>query len=219
MDLSQTTVFVVDDDEAVRASLARLLRSTGWNVETYASAREFLARTVFSGTGCVLLDVQMPGVSGTQLHESMYQRGLTLPVVFLTGHGDVSTGVRAMKRGAVDFLLKPLDEEELLAAISQALERHAREQARRREWQDIAERLGRLSAREREVIENVIRGSLNKQIAAELGIAEKTVKVHRGRVMEKMEVRSVAELVHLCETASPALHNADGHFSEARSAS
>jgi FixJ family two-component response regulator len=214
MDLSQATVFVVDDDEAVRSSLARLIRVAGWKVETYASAREFLARVAFSGTGCVLLDVQMPGVSGPQLHESMYQRGLTLPVVFLTGHGDVPTGVQAMKRGAVDFLLKPLDEEELLAAISQAMERHAREQDRQREWQGVAERLGRLSAREREVMERVIRGSLNKQIAAELGIAEKTVKVHRGRVMDKMEVRSVAELVHLWETAGLALQKPDGELAE-----
>jgi FixJ family two-component response regulator len=139
----------------------------------------------------------------------MFERGLTLPVVFLTGNGDVPTSVRAMKRGAVDFLLKPLDDEELLTAIDQAVQRHVAAQARQHEQDEVATRLGRLSAREREVMELVIRGRLNKQIAGELGIAEKTVKVHRARVMDKMEVRSVAELVHLCETAGIALQKAE----------
>lgn len=199
MDDGQATVFVVDDDEAVRVGLARLLRSAGWKVEAFASAGAFLERSVFTGVGCVLLDVQMPGLTGPQLQDAMAERGLTLPVVFLTGHGDVPTGIRAMKRGAVDFLLKPLDDEELLAAIERAVRRHAETQVRQREQDEIATRLGRLSVREREVMDLVVRGSLNKQIAFALGIAEKTVKVHRARVMEKMEVRSVAELVHLLE--------------------
>lgn len=206
---NQPTIFVVDDDEAVRVSLSRLLRSAGWKVEAYGSAGAFLERPAFAGIGCVLLDVQMPGLTGPQLQEAMAERGLTLPVVFLTGHGDVPTGIRAMKRGAVDFLLKPLDDQELLAAIEQAVQRHVQAQARQREQDEIGTRLGRLSAREREVMELVIRGSLNKQIAAELGIAEKTVKVHRARVMDKMEVRSVAELVHLWETAGLARHKAE----------
>jgi FixJ family two-component response regulator len=201
MDLAQAMVFVVDDDEAVCTSLARLLRSAGCQVETHASASSFLDRLPFAGTGCVLLDVQMPGLSGPQAHEAMSARGLVLPVVFLTGHGDVPTCAQAMKRGAVDFLLKPLDADELLAAIVRAVARHADEQARCRERDGIAGRVGRLSVREREVMELVIQGSLNKQIAANLGIAEKTVKVHRARVMEKMEVRSVAELVHLWDAA------------------
>lgn len=201
MSSEQSTVFVVDDDEAVRVGLSRLLRSAGWEVEAFASAGAFLERPAFTGIGCVLLDVQMPGLTGPQLQQAMAERSLTLPVVFLTGHGDVPTGIQAMKRGAVDFLLKPLDDVELLAAIEQAVQRHVRAQARRREQDEIGIRLGRLSVREREVMELVIRGSLNKQIAAELGIAEKTVKVHRARVMDKMEVRSVAELVHLWETA------------------
>lgn len=204
MEIGGATVFVVDDDEAVRTSLARLLRSAGWSVEAYASAGEFLDRPAFDGTGCVLLDVHMPGLSGPQLQEAMAERGLIFPLIFLTGNGDVPTSVRVMKRGAVDFLLKPLDDEALFAAIDQALRRHASERTHQSEQREIATRLGRLSAREREVMERVIRGSLNKQIAAELGIAEKTVKVHRARVMDKMEVRSVAELVRLCESTEPA---------------
>jgi two-component system, LuxR family, response regulator FixJ len=205
VDETRATVFVVDDDEAVRSSLSRLIRSAGWQVEACASANEFLERLPFAGTACVLLDVQMPDLTGPQLYEAMCARGQPLPSVFLTGHGDVATGVRAMKRGAVDFLLKPVDDEELLAALDHALRRHAREQILQRECDDVAQRLGRLSAREREVMELVIRGRLNKQIAAELGIAEKTVKVHRGRVMEKMEVRSVAQLVHLLNVNGIAL--------------
>lgn len=201
MSSDEPTVFVVDDDEAVRVSLARLLRSAGWKVETFASAAAFLERPAFAGIGCVLLDVQMPGLTGPQLQQAMVERQFTLPVIFLTGHGDVPTGIQAMKRGAVDFLLKPLDDEELLAAIEQAVQRHAQTRARRKACDEIGARLKRLSAREREVMERVIRGSLNKQIAGDLGIAEKTVKVHRARVMDKMEVRSVAELVHLWETA------------------
>lgn len=210
MEIGGATVFVVDDDDSVRSSLERLLRAAGWSVEAYASAGEFLDRPAFPGTGCVLLDVHMPGLSGPQLHEAMAERGLILPVVFLTGNGDVPTSVRAMKRGAVDFLLKPLDDEALFAAIEQALRRHASERTRQREQREIEARLGRLSPREREVMELVIRGSLNKQIAAELEIAEKTVKVHRARVMEKMEVRSVAELVHLWESLHAALSAALG---------
>jgi FixJ family two-component response regulator len=196
---SDTTVFVVDDDMAVRRGLARLIRSVGLNVETHSSATEFLEKPPSSGAGCVVLDVRMPGMTGPELFEQMSEKGLSLPVVFLTGHGDVPTGVRAMKKGAVDFLLKPVDDEVLLAAIRQAVARHASELARDQERQGIQKRLLRLSAREREVMEHVIRGQLNKQIAADLGISEKTIKVHRGRVMAKMEVGSVAELVRLCD--------------------
>lgn len=195
------TIFVIDDDEDVRTSLSRLLRAAGWEVETFASADQFLERPAYPGTGCVLLDVDMPGMTGPRLHETMPARGIDLPVIFLTGKGDVPTTVQAMKRGAVDFLLKPVENDALFAAIDIALRRHACDQAHRREQLDIATRLLRLSAREREVMELVILGRLNKQIAAQLGIAEKTVKIHRGRVMEKMEVRSVAALVHLLDRA------------------
>jgi len=201
MNASDATVFVVDDDMAVRRSLARLLRSAGLNVETFPSAREFLDRLPSAPAGCIVLDVRMPGMTGPELFDQMAGKGLSLPVVFLTGHGDVPTSVRAMKKGAVDFLLKPVDDEVLLQAIRQAVARHVSQQAREQERWSIEGRLRRLSAREREVMEYVIRGDLNKQIAADLGISEKTVKVHRGRVMAKMEAGSVAELVRLCEAA------------------
>jgi RNA polymerase sigma factor (sigma-70 family) len=202
MSASGATVFVVDDDAAVRRGLARLIRSAGLSVETFSSAREFLENSPASRTGCVVLDVRMPGMTGPELFEQMAEKGLSLPVVFLTGHGDVPTSVRAMKKGAVDFLLKPVDDEAPLQAIRQAVERCASEQEREQERQGIQARLRRLSPREREVMEHVIRGLLNKQIAADLGISEKTVKVHHGRVMAKMEVGSVAELVRLCDQES-----------------
>ncbi len=202
MGASGATVFVVDDDQAVRRSLERLIRSAGLNVETYSSATEFLEKPPSSGAGCVVLDVRMPGMTGPELFDRMAEQGFSLPVVFLTGHGDVPTGVQAMKKGAVDFLLKPVDDEVLLQVIRQAVARHAAEQARDQVRQGIQDRLCRLSPREREVMEHVIRGQLNKQIAFDLGISEKTVKVHRGRVMAKMEAGSVAELVRLCDQES-----------------
>ena len=194
------TVFVVDDDAAVRRSLIRLLRSAGWDAEAFASAGDLLERAPFAGSGCVLLDVQMPGMNGLELQERMAAAGISLPVVFLTGKGDIPMSVHAMKHGAVDFLVKPVDEAVLFAALGQAIRRQAAEGAARQLRDSILERLARLSEREREVLEQVLQGRLNKQIAFELGIAEKTVKAHRGRVMEKMEAHTVAELVHLCDT-------------------
>lgn len=194
-------VLVIDDDPAVRRALQRLLRAAGRQVEAFASAREFLARLPDDGPACVVLDLQLPDMSGIELQALMAERGVSLPIVFLTGHGDVPTSVQAMKHGAVDFLQKPVDDGVLLRTVDDALARSAVENARRRERQDVAGRLARLSAREREVMERVIRGRLNKQIAGELDIAVKTVKVHRGRAMAKMEVRSVAELVRACELA------------------
>jgi FixJ family two-component response regulator len=201
MSAGQATVFVVDDDPSVRQALARLLRSAGCRVETFASADEFLGRTPGAVAGCLILDVRMPGTSGPELHERMAERDISLPVVFLTGHGDVTTGVRAMKRGAVDFLLKPVDDQLLLQTVRRALDRHAAQQASENMRREIQARAARLSPRELEVMKHVIRGALNKQIAAELGIAEKTVKAHRGAVMEKMAAGSVAELVRQCDTA------------------
>jgi FixJ family two-component response regulator len=192
------TIFVVDDDAAVRRSLTRLLRSAGWNAETFASAGELLERAPIIGPGCVLLDVHMPGMNGLELHERMIDAGIFLPVVFLTGKGDIPMSVHAMKHGAVDFLVKPVDEHALVHALDQAIRRQAAEAVSRQSRDSIMERLARLSAREREVLEQVLQGRLNKQIAYILGIAEKTVKAHRGRVMEKMEAHTIAELVHLC---------------------
>ena len=195
-----TTVFVVDDDPSVRRGLDRLLRSAGYSVEVFKSAQDFLVRAPYVGTGCMILDVQMPGTTGPELHSRIAEKGVSLPVVFLTGHGDVSTSVAAMKNGALDFLEKPVDDEVLLDVVRQAIARHASTQMLEKVRRRIDDRLATLSAREREVMLEVIKGRLNKQIGDALGITEKTVKVHRGRVMEKMGVASVAELVHLCDT-------------------
>src|SRR5512143_274985 len=192
-------IFVVDDDAAVRRSLTRLLRSAGWNTEAFASADHLLERAPAAEPGCVLLDVQMPGMNGLELHERMAEAGIWLPVVFLTGKGDIPMSVQAMKHGAVDFLVKPVEEDVLFEALHQAIKRQTAEAASRRNRDAIMGRLSLLSEREREVLEQVLQGRLNKQIAYELGIAEKTVKAHRGRVMEKMEAGTVAELVHLCD--------------------
>jgi len=194
-------VFIVDDDPRVRRALGRLFRAAGRETEAFASAREFLQRLPYDGSGCVVLDVNMPEMTGPQLHELMAQQGVGLSIVFLTGQGDVPTGVEAMKRGAVDFLTKPVDDETLLRAVEEAIARHAATNARRKAREAVAARLALLSERERQVMHHVIRGRLNKQIAAELQIALKTVKVHRGRVMEKMACASVAELVQACQLA------------------
>jgi len=198
---SPVTVFIVDDDASARKGLLWLVRSAGWQGEGFASAREFLERPVFSGTGCVILDVRMPGMTGPELRDVMSARNVSLPVIFLTGHGDVPMSVDAMKKGAVDFLQKPVNDEALLQAIRRALERHAAAQLHRQEVERVRSRVQRLTPREREVLEYVIGGCLNKQIAAALQIAEATVKQHRGIVMHKMEVSSVPELVRHSEIA------------------
>jgi FixJ family two-component response regulator len=195
------TVYVVDDDEAMRLSLARLLRSADWNVETFASGSEFLERAPLTGRGCILLDVKMPGMDGLELHESMAEAGISLPVIFLSGNSDIPMSVRAMKHGAVDFLVKPVEEEILFQVMAQAISRHDAGLEARQHRDNIASRLAQLSAREHEVLEQVLQGRLNKQIGFALGIAEKTVKVHRSRIMEKLEAGSVAELVHMCDAA------------------
>jgi FixJ family two-component response regulator/signal transduction histidine kinase len=196
-------VCVIDDDAAVRESLVRLLAAQGWPVVSYAAAEEFLERQPLAAVGCILLDCQMSGMSGLELQQCLAGNGAAPPVVFLTGRSDLAAGVHAMKLGAVDFLVKPPDASLLYEAVSKALARHAGESARMRGREALLERLGRLSAREREVMVHVVRGRLNKQIAADLDIALQTVKQHRGRVMEKMQVRSVAELVQACEAAGP----------------
>jgi len=210
MNEQQRTVFLVDDDASVRRGLERLMRAAGYAVEAFASADEFLARLPLQGVGCAILDVQMPGVSGPQLHERLLELEVGIPVLFLTAHGDVPTGVSAIKRGALDFLMKPVDGDVLLEAVGQAMARHASEVVRDQARRGIEARLARLSLRERQVMEGVIAGRLNKQIASDLAISEKTVKVHRSRVMEKMEAGSLAELVHLCESLDiTAVQNGD----------
>ncbi|WP_437760082.1 response regulator transcription factor [Sorangium sp. So ce1389] len=193
------TVFVVDDDPSVLRALERLLRAAGHAVEAYASPGAFLERAPSERPGCAVVDLRMPGLDGIELQEELSRRGCPLPIVFLTGHGDVPSSVRAMKAGAIDFLTKPCDDTDLLAAVARAIERDARARATLGEQQALRTRFEALTPREREVCVRVAQGLLNKQIADELGAAEKTIKVHRGRVMEKLGVESVAELVRLVD--------------------
>jgi len=195
------TVFLVDDDTSVLRAVGRLVRSAGWNVAAFESPREFLEQQTPDAPGCLILDVAMPGVDGLQLQQVLPRVGNHLPIIFLTGTGDIPTSVRAMKSGAADFLTKPCPDEELLAAIGQALTRDRQFRQERATQQMLSELLATLTPREHEVMLGVVAGQLNKQIAAELGTVEKTVKVHRARVMEKLHVLSVADLVRLTERA------------------
>ena len=193
---------IVDDDEAIRRSFSRLFRSVRVPVETFASAKDYRERVAPELPSCLVLDVCLPGLDGLELQQALANR--EEQIVFITGHGDVPMCAQAMKAGAVDFLTKPVDDEALLAAVSRALERSTEIRRRRAERASARAKLDRLTPREFEVMRSIIAGLLNKQIAAELGAAEKTVKVHRGRVMEKMGVASVAELVRLAQTAGVA---------------
>ncbi|HUP37224.1 MAG TPA: response regulator [Candidatus Limnocylindria bacterium] len=192
-------VLVVDDDPSVRKGLSRLLASADYAVEAFASAQEFLAREPYPGPCCLVLDVRMPGLTGMQLQEMLAATGRRMSIVFVTGHADVPTSVKAMKAGAVDLLTKPVDVEDLIAAIQRAVTRDAHERASETRLADLRRRVETLTAREVEVFARVVTGMLNKQIGAALGIGEKTVKVHRARVMEKMRAGSVAELVRLAD--------------------
>jgi FixJ family two-component response regulator len=195
------TVYVVDDDEGVRKALTRLLRAAGFEVHCFASAAEYLEKDDRTQAGCLMLDVAMPGISGLDLQEALKTTGSERSIVFITGQGDIPKSVQAMKAGAIDFLTKPLDDEKLLAAVRLAIEKDDLARRARAERQSIEQRLASLTQREREVLEHVISGEINKQIAAKLGTVEKTIKVHRGRVMAKMGVDSVAELVRVAEQA------------------
>ncbi len=195
------TVFIVDDDAAVLKSLTRLLRSARLNVVAFGSAQEFLEHHDPSASGCLVLDLAMPGLNGLELQEALTAKGSIIPIIFLTGHGDIPTSVQAMKRGALDFLTKPVNDGDLLKAVQVALAKDRIARLARAELDEIHQRLATLTPREREVLTHVVSGQLNKQAAADLGIVEKTIKIHRARVMEKMKVESLAGLVRLAERA------------------
>ena len=192
-------VYVVDDDASFRKAVSRLLRTAGLEVESLASAKEFLEHPMADRPSCLILDVRMPGPSGIDLQSALQEARRDIPIVFMTGHGDVSTSVRAMKSGAVDFLEKPFRAPELLACVQRGLARSEQSRGERAERAAIERRFATLTSRERDVLRLVVTGLLNKQIAGELGIAEKTVKIHRGQVMHKMEAGSVAELVPMAQ--------------------
>jgi FixJ family two-component response regulator len=192
-------VFLVDDEPGMLKSLTRLLRAEGFMVCSFSSAEEFLANHHPAEWGCLILDVAMPGIDGLELQQHLGRKGVTLPIVFLTGHGDIPMSVRAIKAGAVDFLTKPVDDTDLLTAVRAAMQKAEAQRVLAAEVAVLCERFGQLTPREREVLRHVISGKLNKEIAAELGTGEQNIKIHRGRVMEKMRSDSVAELVRMAE--------------------
>ena len=192
-------MFVVDDDASVRRSTERLVRPLGFSIQTFASAREFLDGARTDRPGCLVLDVHMPGLSGLDLQRELAQRGIELPIIFLTGHGDIPMSVRAIKAGAVEFLTKPVKSRDLLAAVRGAIEHGRASHRSHREVVALRERYERLTPREREVMALVVAGLLNKQIAGELDTSERTIKFHRAHVMKKMEAESLADLVRMAE--------------------
>ena len=194
-------VYVVDDDQDVRNALARLLTSAGWNVVTFKSPQAFLDGFDRTACACLVLDLAMPGVDGLELQRMLEHEAVALPIVFLTGHGDVASSVQAMKRGAMDFLQKPVEDEVLLAAVAQALARSQALRAVEEEQRRLADIIAALTPRERQVLAGIVAGRLNKQIAAELGTVEKTIKFHRANLMRKMKLRTVADLVKVAERA------------------
>ena len=196
---ADAVVFVVDDDAAVRRSLDNLIRSVGLRAETFASAQEFLSSKRPDVPGCLVLDVRLPGLSGLDLQNRMAEADMEIPIIFITGHGDIPMTVQAMKAGAVEFLTKPFREQDLLDAIQQALERDSQARGQRAEIEGLRRRFASLTPREREVMVLMVVGLLNKQIAGELGASETTVKIHRHNVMEKMGAGSLADLVRMAD--------------------
>jgi len=194
-------VFLIDDEPSVLKALARVLCATGFRTASFSSPQSFLEQYEPAARGCLVLDVSMPGFTGLELQQALIEKNCSLPIVFLTARGDIPTSVRAMKHGAVDFLTKPVDDNDLIAAVDRALDQEATDHVRRAQIAELQMRFSMLTSREQEVLGHVIAGRLNKQIAAVLGTTEKTVKVHRARVMEKMQAQSLAELVRLSGTA------------------
>jgi FixJ family two-component response regulator len=199
MTAASTTVFVVDDDPSVLRALTRLFTATGFKARAFASPAAFLEQHDSAAPGCLVLDVALPGLDGLQLQQALTASGCARPIVFITGRGDIPTSVRAMKGGAVDFLTKPVRDEDLLTAVRSAIEADRLAREAQVEMDALKQRLATLTPREREVLVHVVAGRLNKQIAADLGTVEKTIKVHRARIMEKMTVRSLADLVRIAE--------------------
>jgi FixJ family two-component response regulator len=200
-DYAKYTVFVVDDDAALARALARLLRVDGWSVETCDSAEAFLDRRKTAELGCLVLDVNLPGLDGLELQARLRDAGEMLPIVFLTGHGDIPMSVRAIKAGAADFLTKPVGGDVLNAAIRAAIDQHVAARRIDANGEALRHRLERLTPREREVLDGMVAGKLNKQIAFDLGIVEQTVKYHRARIMARMQAKSVPELMHIVARA------------------
>ena len=198
MSQTEPAVFVVDDDVSVREALRNLLRSVGLKVEAFSTAQDFLS-SKSSGPGCLVLDVRLPGLSGLDLQRQLVETNREIPIVFITGHGDIPMSVRAMKAGAVEFLAKPFRDQDLLDAVRQAIDRDQQTRNREKRSAELRERYMLLTPREHEVMKCVVRGLVNKQIAAEIGITESTVKLHRGRLMHKMRAESLADLIRMTE--------------------
>ena len=197
--MNDASVYIIDDDPSVRTGLTRIVKAAGINAESFESAGDFLSSDKYKEHGCIILDVHMHEMNGPELQEKLIEAGSSMPIIFLSAHSDVPTTAKTMKKGAVDFLEKPVDQEDLMAAIQVSLEQDLETRSKRNEYNSILEHIQTLTPREHEVMTFVITGMLNKQIAAEMDISEETVKIHRGRVMQKLGIVSVAELVRICE--------------------